>query len=178
MRGLFATFLGAVLAVLPADGRAGGAEEPAKAGDEMSLEPLFDLTLQYRPEMAPVVSAEGREGTLLGSGDGRVDGARLRGAVRWSIFEVTGAEHCKVNLVGTIQTEDGRSVVFDAVGFGVVGDPRLPDRWHMNAAVQFRTDTEGPHAWLNPLLAVWDGRFDMRTGQHVYRAYAPTPREH
>jgi hypothetical protein len=40
-------------------------------------------------------------------------------------------------------------------------------------AVQFSTDPGGPHAWLNPLLAVWDGHFDMRTGQHVCRAYAP-----
>jgi hypothetical protein len=48
----------------------------------------------------------------------------------------------------------------------------------MNAAVQFITDPESPHAWLNSLLAVWDGPVDMRTGQHVYRAYAPIPGEH
>jgi hypothetical protein len=178
MRGLLAIFLGLSLAVLLAGGPAWSTEEPARVGEKMRLEPLFDLTLQYGPEMAPVVPSQGREGTLLGSGDGRGEGPRLRGAVRWSIFEVTGAERCKLNLVGTIQTEDGRSVKFNAVGFGIVGDPRLPNRWHMNAAVQFSTDPEGPHAWLNPLLAVWDGRFEMQTGQHVYRAYTPIPGEH
>jgi hypothetical protein len=73
--------------------------------------------------MAPVVPSQGREGTLLGSGDGRVEGPRLRGAVRWSIFEITGAERCKVDLVGTIQSEDDRSAKFDAVRFGNVGGP-------------------------------------------------------
>ncbi len=144
----------------------------------MGLEPLFDLSLQYRPEMPPVVPSRGREGTLLGSGDGRVEGPRLHGAVRWSIFEVTGRERCKVNLVGTIQADDGREVTFDAVGFGIVGDPRLPNRWHLNAAVQFRTERDSPHAWLNQLLAVWDGYFEMRTGQHAYHAYAAIPEEH
>lgn len=47
----------------------------------------------------------------------------------------------------------------------------------MSAAVQFSSDPDGPDAWLNSLLAVWDGRFDMKTGQHVYRAYAPIPGE-
>ncbi len=163
---------------LVADGRAGSGEGAGRSRERMHMEPLFDMTLQYRPEMAPVASSQGREGTLLGSGDGRVEGPRLRGAVRWSIFEVTGAERCKVNLVGSIQTEDGRSVEFDAVGFGIVGDPRLPNRWHMNAAVRFSTEPQGRYAWLNPLLAVWDGRFDMQTGQHAYRAYAATSGEH
>ena len=176
MRGLLTILLGSSLVVPLGEARAWSAEAPVMVGPKMRLEPLFDLTLQYRPEMTPVVPSQGREGTLLGSGDGRVEGPRLRGAVRWSIFEVTGAERCKVNLVGTIQTAEG-SVKFDAVGFGIVGDPRLPNLWHMNAAVQFSTDPESPHAWLNPLLAVWDGRFDMRTGQHAYRAYAPTPGE-
>ncbi len=177
MQRLLTILLGVSLLVLLDGGRVWSAEGAAKVGEKMRLEPFFELSLQYRPEMAPVVPSQGREGTLLGSGDGRVEGPRLRGAVRWSIFEVTGAERCKVNLVGTIQAEDGRNVTFDAVGFGIVGDPRLPTRWHMNAAVQFSTDPDGPHAWLNQLLAVWDGRFEMGTGQHVYRAYAPIPGE-
>lgn len=147
------------------------ATRPAKEAHH--LEPLFELTLQYRPEMAAVVSSAGREGVLLGSGDGRIDGPRIRGSVKWSIFEVTGADRCKLNLAGVIATDDSASVEFDAQGFGVVADPRQPSRWHMNAAVKFSTDPEGPNAWLNWVLAVWDGRFDMQTGRHVYRAYAP-----
>jgi hypothetical protein len=103
MRPLFAILLGLSPAAVLAGGWAGSTEKPAKAGERMHLEPLFDLTLQCRPEMASVVPSQGREGTLLGSGDGHVEGPRLRGAAGWSIFEVTGAERCKVNVVGTIQ---------------------------------------------------------------------------
>ncbi len=172
MQKLLTILLGLSFMVLLDGSRVWSTEGPASAAEKRRLEPLFDLSLQYRPEMGPVVPSQGREGTLLGSGDGRAEGPRLRGAVHWSIFEVTGVERCKVNLVGTIQAEDGRNVTFDAVGFGIVGGPRLPDRWYMNAAVQFSTDPDGPNAWLNQLLAVWDGHFEMRTGQHVYRAYA------
>ncbi len=38
------------------------------------LTPLFEARLQYQSEMEGVVSAETREGELVGSGDGRVSG--------------------------------------------------------------------------------------------------------
>lgn len=38
------------------------------------LTPLFEAQLQYQSDMAVVVSAETREGELVGSGDGRVSG--------------------------------------------------------------------------------------------------------
>ena len=39
------------------------------------LTPLFDARLQYQSDMQEVVTAETREGELVGSGDGTVTGA-------------------------------------------------------------------------------------------------------
>ncbi len=50
------------------------------------LNPLFEARLQYRPDMEVVVSAETREGELVGSGDGRVSGDVLSGNARWSMY--------------------------------------------------------------------------------------------
>jgi hypothetical protein len=47
----------------------------------------------------------------------------------------------------------------------------------VSSAVQFTADPDDPQAWLNSLLAIWDGGFDMETGQHPYRAYARSARE-
>lgn len=161
-----------MLAALLAAG--GGAPSPA-AGERSvrDLRLLFELSLQYRPDMPPVVAGEGRKGRLLGSGDGRAAGARLRGNVRWSIFEVTGSERCEVELAGVIQTDDGARVEFEARGYGLVPDPRQPNHWQMNAAVRFSTAAGSPYAWTNSILAVWSGSFDMATGRHVYGVYVP-----
>jgi len=43
-------------------------------GETGLLTPLFEARLQYRSDMEVVVSAETREGELIGSGDGRVSG--------------------------------------------------------------------------------------------------------
>ncbi len=163
-----AALLAALLATV------GGATiQSAGEGAMSELRPLFDLTLQYRPGMAPVASAEGHSGRLLGSGDGRAAGPRVRGDVSWSIFEVTGQERCEVELAGIIQTDDGGRIEFQARGFGLVADPRQPNRWLMNAAVRFTSAVDGPYGWTNSLLAVWSGSFDMDTGRHVYGVYAP-----
>ena len=50
------------------------------------LKPLFEARLQYQSDMEVVVSAETREGELVGSGDGSVSGDRLSGTVRWSMY--------------------------------------------------------------------------------------------
>ena len=43
----------------------------------MPLAHLFDAELQYQQDIEPVVTSEGREGELIGNGDGSVNGARL-----------------------------------------------------------------------------------------------------
>ncbi len=135
----------------------------------MPLAQLFDAELQFRPEMAAVVLTEGRTGRLLGSGDGHVSGPRIEGRIRWSIFEDQGAGECKTNIAGFIETNDGSRIVIETRGFGVVPDAARPNQWKMNAAIQFKA--EGKYAWLQSVLAVWDGSFDMDTGRHSYGAY-------
>lgn len=136
----------------------------------MPLAPLFDAELQYRPDMAAVVSPEGRTARLLGSGDGHITGPRIKGRIRWSIFEEQGAGECLTNIAGFIETDDGSRIGIETRGFGVVPDPAQPNRWRMSAAIQFKAD--GKYAWLQSVLAVWDGSFDMDTGRHTYRAYS------
>lgn len=135
----------------------------------MPLAQLFYAELQYRPEMAAVVSAEGRTGRLLGSGDGEISGPRIKGRIRWSIFEDQGAGECKTNIAGFIETDDGGRIGIETRGFGVVPDPARPSHWKMSAAIQFKA--EGKYAWMQSVLAVWDGSFDMDTGHHSYHAF-------
>ena len=94
------------------------------------LEHLFDAALQYQPSMEVVVPAEGREGELIGSGDGTVTGEKLRGKIRWSMFTADcvyplvqagvtpspGQHLCMTNPGGVIETDDGAQVWFDAKG--------------------------------------------------------------
>jgi hypothetical protein len=54
----------------------------------MPLEHLFDAELLYREGMEPL--SDDGEGELVGSGDGSVDGERVRGRLRWTLFEAGG----------------------------------------------------------------------------------------
>jgi hypothetical protein len=132
---------------------------------------LFEVELQYREGLAAITSPEGRIGQYLGSGDGTIKGSRLQGAVRWDLYEIVGELRCQTNFVGIIKTEDGAEIQFDATGFGIVTDRSKPNRWHMVNALQFAT-TDRRYEWLNTLLALWDGQFDMQTYRHYYQVYA------
>lgn len=56
----------------------------------MALRHLFDTQMQHDPTIGPVVDGEGRDGTLVGSGDGSVEGPELRGRILWSFYEDVG----------------------------------------------------------------------------------------
>lgn len=128
------------------------------------MEKLFDIQLQYKPDMTQVTSPEGRLGKHLGSGDGTVIGEKLKGGVRWDIYEkggvVTGEKRCQTNITGLIVTDDGSTIQFDSVGFGMVPDSSQPNKWSMAATRNFNTSAE-TYLWLNNVLAVWKGDFDM-----------------
>ena len=49
-------------------------------------EPLFDAVLQYQDDAQAIVPAEGREGVLIGSGDGTIHGETIQGTLRWSMY--------------------------------------------------------------------------------------------
>jgi len=53
------------------------------------LEHLFDAELVHQPGMAPI--AGDGDGKLVGSGNGSVDGANVRGVLRWTLFEDRGS---------------------------------------------------------------------------------------
>src|SRR5258708_36847914 len=55
-------------------------------GETGLLTPLFAARLQYQSDIEAVVSAETREGELVGSGNGSVSGDRLNGTARWSMY--------------------------------------------------------------------------------------------
>ncbi len=134
------------------------------------LEHLFDAELQYRPEMAAVVSSEGRIGKLIGSGDGTLEGQRIQGTLRWTLFEKQGDNLCETNLAGVIKTNDGAQIQFDAKGYALRADKNHPNKWSLASALHFDTDDER-YQWLNTALAVYEGEFDMNTVRHHSRVY-------
>ena len=138
------------------------------------MEKLFDVQLQYKPNMTTVTSAEGRIGKRLGGGNGTINGSKIKGSVRWDIYEkggvVAGENRCQTNITGVMETKNGAQIQFDSTGFGMVPDSSQPNKWSMAAALNFNTSDER-YTWLNSVLAVWSGEFDMETGQHRYQAY-------
>lgn len=154
----------------------------------MSLEHLFDAELGYRRDMPPVVPAEGREGKLLGSGEGRAEGSRIRGTVRFSFYEegcpldpgfldaptdatlAEGDYLCGTNPGGVIETDDGATIQFDAKGFALRLEAQGP-MWKVASAIRFATDAP-TYRWLNDILAVYEGEFDERTGRAAWRVLA------
>src|SRR5260370_37721450 len=85
--------------------------------------------------MEEVVSAETREGELVGSGNGTVSGDVLSGKARWSmdagncayvfvragLLPPPGQHLCTVHPAGVIETSDGAQIWFDDKGYGLRG---------------------------------------------------------
>jgi Protein of unknown function (DUF3237) len=149
------------------------------------LERLFEAELQYQSNMDVVVSADGREGELVGNGVGTVSGEKLKGTIRWSMYAadcdyllVRAGVHptrqqslCKTNPGGVIETEDGAHIWFDAKGYGLRGaDPARPHLWRLTMALQFSAEDER-YVWLNTTLGVWEGEFDENAAHASYQAY-------
>ena len=136
-----------------------------------ALEHLFDAELEYRPGMAPL--AEDGEGQLIGSGDGTVDGQRVRGALRWTLFEGPGELVCTMNPTLAIHTDDGASIAIEGRGYAhrASRDSRL---WRVAATLLFSAKQER-YAWLDGALGVWEGEFDAEQGTARYRAFLQAP---
>lgn len=95
---------------------------------ERVLDLLFAAEVFYRDDVEPVVSADDMEGDLIGSGDGRVTGEKVNGAIRWSFYtgncayvfvqaglEPPPGQHlCATNPGGVIETDDGAEIWFNA----------------------------------------------------------------
>jgi hypothetical protein len=130
------------------------------------MQHLFDAELRYRDGMTPMAQVEDA-GELVGSGTGHVDGPRLRGTLRWSNFERSRSDHCRLALAGEIETDDGAIIHFDGRGFAL---PQTAGPWKVAAAVRFVVD-DPRYRWLRSLPAVWEGEFDATAATARYRAY-------
>jgi hypothetical protein len=133
------------------------------------MDHVFDVELRYQDGMAPVRKLEDR-GDLVGSGTGRVEGARISGTMRWSNFEQVFVDHCRLGVAGIIETDDGVEIQFDSQGFALA--PTGGSGWRVAAAVRFSVD-DPRYRWLATVPAVWEGEFDAITATARYRAYLP-----
>ncbi len=136
------------------------------------LEPLFEIELQYTQQFPDAASVQGRVGDYIGSGKGSVKGPRIEGQIsRWDLYEDVSDVVCRSNLSGTIETNDGVQIKFDSMGFLMVPDKSQSHQWITTAGVRFETDDDR-YTWLNNVLGIWEGTFNMETYRHHYQVYA------
>jgi hypothetical protein len=136
------------------------------------LEPLFEIELQYTGQFPDAASAKDRVGEYIGSGQGSVNGPGIQGQIsRWDLYEEVSEVVCRSNLSGVIETNDGAQIKFDTMGFFMVPDKSQPNRWINTSGVQLETEDE-QYTWLNNVLGIWEGTFDMETYRHHYQVYA------
>jgi len=132
---------------------------------------LFDAELQYRGPVAPDSPFRGA-GSPVGAGDGIASGGRIRGRIRWSLFEnTTRASLCEANHVGVIETQDGARIEFSSLGYFRRLNGNGPNQWTLLAALRFETQDQR-YALLNSVEGILEGEFDMDTGRTQARAYA------
>lgn len=152
------------------------------------LKHLFTATLSYRSDLEPIVPPDGRDGALIGNGDGDLEGEGLQGNVRWSMYSgncayafvqagvdpIPGQHLCTVSPGGIIETEDGAQIWFDAKGFGLRGfDETRPHLWVLTMSIQFKT-TDERYEWLNSTLGSVTSEFDDSAGKAVWKVLVPT----
>jgi hypothetical protein len=135
-----------------------------------NLEHLFDMELENRQGMSPVLADRGKLGDYLSSGEGSVFGPNISGEVLWDLFQEQGEVVCGSNLRGIIKSDDGSQIGFESVGYMKRPDMTKPTVWLTTAS--FKLETEAIHlAWMNDKLAILQGKFDMASNRHSYRIY-------
>lgn len=159
-----------LVAVVGASSPRAGAAGGGKKGDG-AMQHLFDAEVQATGKT--VLSPRGpQEGDRVGGGEGRALGPRIKGTIRFALFENSTKHACTMQMPGEIVTDDGATIWFEAQGHSIVPDQTAPSRWKLGGAFRFQTDDER-YRWLNGVLALWDGDFNMDTGKARYRLYLP-----
>jgi hypothetical protein len=157
---------------------------PTASAAGAEVRSLFTANLQYRSDSPDqtVVPSDGREGALIGSGDGSVTGTQLRGKLRWSLWSGNcayplirkgqaipeGLNLCTMNPVGFIETADGARIRFDGRGYGL----RTPERYRTSLTLVFGTE-DARYAWLTKTIGVMEGDFDEKAGHAIWNVYIP-----
>jgi hypothetical protein len=121
----------------------------------MRFEYLCDIRLAYDEHMVVwVTPGGGEERQGFGMGAGEVVGG-LTGAVRWSNFpRLRGDGVPMPDVRGVIETAEG-PVMFELRGYA----ERLQSAGNrqVTASVHFKANADGPHAWLNHIVAIHEG---------------------
>lgn len=137
-----------------------------------SMKHLFDMDLQYSRNAVECVPVGIKEGRIIGSGYGIVEGSRIKGSIRGSNYENTVRQGlCKLQIPGTIKTDDGAELQFEARGMAIIVDKLHQTRWFASGVLHFQTDNGSRYASLNNTLAIYEGEFDIETAHAVYHAY-------
>lgn len=148
------------------------------------MELLFTVNLQSHSDKVEdaVVPAEGREGVYIGSAGGKVEGKKISGTMRTSMFSgdcpvpgiSKGAEPpkglhlCTLNPGGIIETQDGAPIRFDGKGYWLSS----PQKYRVSMTIAFATD-DPRSQWLTPLLGAMEGEFDEKAGTAIWNVYLP-----
>jgi hypothetical protein len=120
-----------------------------------------------------VISKKGKVGEYLVSGEGAVFGANLNGYVQWDLTQEVDDLRCGFTLMGEIVTDDRARIRFDALGFMKRGESDgviMPSRYEMTGSVYFETESS-KYLWMNKVLGVLQGYYDMASFRHSYRIY-------
>lgn len=67
---------------------------------------------------------------------------------------------CKLQIPGTIHTDDGEEILFQARGIAIIPDESQSLKWSAAGVFHFDTESE-KYKWLNSVLAVYEGEFSM-----------------
>jgi hypothetical protein len=146
------------------------------------MERLFIVKLHHRSDKIEDIPAADREGEYIGSADGTVEGKRLSGRMRTSMFSGNcpvpgirkgeeppkGLHLCTLNPGGIIETQDGARIRFDGKGYGLDS----PQKYRVSMRMAFATD-DPRYQWLTPLLGAMEGEFDLKTGDATWHVYLP-----
>ncbi|HKY36586.1 MAG TPA: DUF3237 family protein [Polyangiaceae bacterium] len=162
---------GAPPAALTSSNDSGASAAGVKMHEQASsdLEHLFDLELRYQgpTELSPIGDKVGK---LVGGGDGKVSGTKLRGVVRWSNYETTGHDAvCALQVPGVIRTDDGADIHFEGRELAMPSSTGSK-QWKVAGVIRFKTE-DRRYTWLNEILAVTSGTFDYSAGLARWRAY-------
>lgn len=101
--------------------------EKQQAELENHLEHLFDIELQYSTEGIECDPIGITEGRIIGSGHGKISSPGINEIVKWSNYENAVRDGlCKLQILGSIRTNDNEEIAFKARGIAATLDKLQP----------------------------------------------------
>ncbi|MCH7479090.1 MAG: hypothetical protein IIA14_13450 [SAR324 cluster bacterium] len=104
----------------------------------------------------------------IGSGEGTIEGDSISGKIDWTLFEDQSKAPCDANLIGTITTDDGATIEFEALGFFKQdGDSKM---YTLTSGIRFPTD-DGRYSNLRENLGLMTGKGDVEVFEMKHRIF-------